>query len=251
LVDKAAPAGLSFAVSFSKAIKKFLRLRLGLKPVFDYIECRTRLAGVRALPIGTVFDVGGNVGKMARTYRKLFPGALIYSFEPVPANYAQLAAYAATQNGAVKTFNVALGRQPGKTTMWWDYEHCGGSSLDRGTFGKETGEEVSIEVETLDRLAAKVELRGEILVKIDTEGYDLEVVRGGKELLSKATVVIVEVIFVDDLGEKPHLGQFTQELGELGFMFRGFLGFGYVEGVPMGGDAVFIKRKSLRAATKL
>jgi FkbM family methyltransferase len=237
-------------VSFPKAIKKFLRLRLGLKPVFDYAECRTRLAGVRALPIGTVFDVGGNVGKMARSYRKMFPGARIYSFEPVPANYAKLAAYAATQNGVVQTFNVAVGSAPGQTTMWWDHAHCGGSSLVRSTFGKETGEEVPVAVETLDRLAAKLEVRGEILVKIDTEGYDLEVIRGGKELLRRATVVIVEVIFADDLNETPHLGQFTQELGELGFMFRGFLGCGYVEGVPMGGDAIFIKRTSLRAAAK-
>ncbi|MFM2296153.1 MAG: hypothetical protein RLZZ350_2566 [Verrucomicrobiota bacterium] len=233
---------------FPKALKKFLRLRLGLKPVFDYVEIRTRLAGVRALPIGTVFDVGANVGKMARSYRKLFPAAQIYSFEPVPATYEKLAAYAATQNGAVKTFNVAVGSAPGQTTMWWNREHSGGSSLARSTFNEGAGEKISIAVETLDRLAATLELRGEILVKIDTEGYDLEVIRGGKELLGQATVVIVEVLFADDLGAPPHLGQFTQELGELGFMFRGFLGVGVVDGVPLGGDAIFIKRKSLRAA---
>ncbi len=235
-------------MTLPKPIKKFLRLRLGLKPVFDYAECRARLAGVRDLPIGTVFDVGGNVGKMARTYRKLFPGAQIYSFEPVPATYAKLAAYAATQNGAVKTFNLAIGSAPGQTTMWWNHKNSGGSSLRPGRFGQETGSEVSIEVETLDRVAAKLELRGAILVKIDTEGYDLEVVRGGRELLRRATAVIVEVIFTEDVSELPNLGQFIQELGELGFMFRGFLGFGYMEGVQKGGDAVFIKRTSLLAA---
>ena len=71
-----------------KAIKQFLRLRLGLKPVFDYVELRTRLIGVRDMPIRTVFDVGGNVGKMARLYRRTFPEAMIYSIEPVPAKNA-------------------------------------------------------------------------------------------------------------------------------------------------------------------
>jgi len=229
-----------------KPLKKFLRLRLGLKPVFDYVESRHRLIGVRDLPIRTVFDIGGNVGKMARLYRRTFPAAQIYSVEPVPACHEQLARWATTQGGKVKTFNLALGAAPGETHMWWNQEHSGGSSLVPSRFHTKDGAKIPVKVETLDRLAAGLELRDEILVKIDTEGYDLEVIHGGKELLRRATVVIVEVIFENDLGEKPHLGQFTQELGELGYLFRGFLGFGYVEGVPMGGDAVFIKRESLR-----
>ena len=35
-------------------------------------------------------------------------------------------------------------------------------------------------------------------------------------------------------------------LGEMGFMFRGCLGFGYAEGLQLGCDAVFIKQTSLR-----
>jgi hypothetical protein len=37
-----------------------------------------------------IFDVGANVGQTAKTYRRLFPSAEIWSFEPVPASYESL-----------------------------------------------------------------------------------------------------------------------------------------------------------------
>ena len=233
-------------MAIPKPLKKFLRLRLGLKPVFDYAESRARLIGVRDLPIKTVFDIGGNVGKMARTYRRMFPDAMIYSIEPVPANYEKLSRWAETQAGKVKTFNLALGRAPGETHMWWNQAHPGGSSLVPSRFQTQHGAEIPIKVETLDRLAAGLELRDEILVKIDTEGYDLEVIHGGTELLRRGSVVIIEIMLVEAPGEQPDFGQFMKVLGEMGYMFRGCLGFGYVEGVPLGCDAVFVKQPALR-----
>ncbi|MGA2030499.1 MAG: FkbM family methyltransferase [Verrucomicrobiota bacterium] len=229
-----------------KPIKRFLRLRLGLKPLFDYVESRSRLIGVRDMPIKTVFDVGANVGKMSRLYRRIFPEAMIYSIEPVPACYEILSSWAETQNGQVKTFNLAMGQESGQTCMWWNQVHLGGSSLVKSRFQSKNGAEIQIQIETLDRLAAKLDLRDEILVKIDTEGYDLEVIRGGSELLRRASVVIVEIILVEAPGETPHFGQFMNVLGDMGYMFRGCIGFGFVEGVPMGCDAVFIKQPSFR-----
>ena len=87
-----------------------------------------------------------------------------------------------------------------------------------------------------------------LYVKIDTEGYDLEVVRGGTELLRRASVVIIEILLVDAPGENPDFGQFMRVLEPLGFMFRGMAGVGWDHGVPIGCDAVFIKQPGLRRA---
>jgi FkbM family methyltransferase len=38
----------------------------------------------------TIFDVGANIGQTAKTYRRLFPSAEIWSFEPFPASYESL-----------------------------------------------------------------------------------------------------------------------------------------------------------------
>src|ERR1700726_4281936 len=38
----------------------------------------------------TIFDVGANVGQSAQTYRRLYPQAEIWSFEPFPSTYRDL-----------------------------------------------------------------------------------------------------------------------------------------------------------------
>lgn len=230
---------------------KFLRLRLGLKPIVDYAQSRQVLCGVGELPIRTIFDVGANVGKKTRIYRKLFPEATIYCFEPTPGPFEKLSQWAATQSGKVAAMNLALSSMPGNATVYWNLEHSGGSSLrqpgaNSGGPGSENIRKVEAKVETLDRVAEKLDLRDEIFVKIDVEGHDLEVIRGGTELLRRASAVIVEIAIVDAPDGRPTFGEFVQLLGELGYMYRGNLAHAYVSGVPRNADAVFIKQPTLR-----
>jgi FkbM family methyltransferase len=227
---------------------KFCRLQLGMKPFIDYAQSRSRLLGVRDLPIRTVFDVGANVGKMSRLYRRMFPEAMIYSFEPAPGPFQKLTEWAKTQDGKVKTFNIALGKAPGTATMYWNLKYSGGSSLVQPK-NPAQGQlsEVKVTVETLSRMAAQLEVRDEILVKIDVEGLDLEVIQGGTELLRRASAVIVEIPLLDAPAEFPSFGAYVKALDDLGFMYRGNLACAYVSGIALLADAVFIKQPALRA----
>src|SRR5499433_3557969 len=119
--------------SMNEKLMKFLRLRLGLKPILDYAQSRHILCGVGELPIRTIFDIGANIGKKARAYRKLFPEATIYCFEPTPGPFERLSQWAATQNGKVVTINLALSNTPGNATVYWNLERSGGSSLNQQT----------------------------------------------------------------------------------------------------------------------
>lgn len=235
----------------NEKVLKFLRLQIGLKPVVDYAQSRQKLCGVTELPIRTIFDVGANIGKKTRIYRKLFPEATIYCFEPTPVPFEKLSQWASTQNGRVVAMNLALSSAPGSATVYWNLQHSGGSSLHEqrvtaSTEKKEDIREVEAKVETLDRVAEKLDLRDEIFLKIDVEGHDLEVIRGGTELLKRASAVIVEIAIVDAPDGRPTFGEFVQVLGELGYMYRGNLAHAYVSGVPRNADAVFIKQPALR-----
>jgi hypothetical protein len=42
------------------------------------------------VPVNTIFDVGANIGQTALYFNKHFPGADIYSFEPVKATFNTL-----------------------------------------------------------------------------------------------------------------------------------------------------------------
>lgn len=55
------------------------------------------------------------------------------------------------------------------------------------------------EVETLmlDQVVWGDDLRGDILIKLDTQGSELDILKGGMNVLSKAKAVITEVSFVE------------------------------------------------------
>ena len=226
---------------------KFCRLRLGMKPLIDYIQRHNRLLGVRDLPIRTVFDVGANVGKKSRIYRRTFPDATIYCFEPAPQPYRKLSAWADSQRGKVQTFNLALGKAPGTSVLNYNLNHSGGSTLRApGNHGGEATTPIEVPVETLDRMAARLDVQDEILVKIDVEGLDLDVILGGMELLRRASAVIVEIALPTEPVEGPTFPNFLQVLGELGYLYRGNLTCAYQSGIALNADAVFIKPPALR-----
>lgn len=231
------------------ALLRFCRLRLGLKPIIDYAQSRRRLNGVAELPIGTVFDIGAHVGKMARRYRKLFPAANIYCFEPLPHCYQRLDRWAARQGNHVQTFNIALGDASRPIEFFWNQDHPGGSGLrpPGNSCRPEKHTSFTTRMEKLDDVAAALNLNGEILLKLDVEGAELEVLAGAPELLGKASAIIVEAAIGEERA-RPHFHDLLQTLESHGFLYRGNLGSAYVDGIPKLVDAVFIKPPAQRRA---
>ncbi|MAV37687.1 MAG: hypothetical protein CMJ59_19775 [Planctomycetaceae bacterium] len=229
------------------ALLRFCRLRLGLKPFVDYAQSRRCLNGIAQLPIGTVFDVGAHVGKMTRRYRKLFPNANIYCFEPLPDCYRRLQRWANRQGDRVQAFNMALGNASGQVDFFWNQSHPGGSSLraPETPHNRETHVSLTTRMEKLDDVVASLTLRGEILIKLDVEGAELEVLEGARNLLGQASAIILEAAIGEERS-RPHFHDLLQTLEPRGFLYRGNLGSAYVDGVPRLVDAVFIKPPSLR-----
>jgi FkbM family methyltransferase len=136
---------------------------------------------------GIIFDVGANAGQTARRFAKTFPDARIFSFEPVPATFAQLKE-AAAPFPQVKTFNLALGSSQEtieiplrESSTHNTLRHEGGTFVD--TASPETGEMVKVQVETIAEICAREHLPHIDLLKTDTEGFDLEVVKGAEPLI--------------------------------------------------------------------
>ena len=187
---------MSSSVNLIDGVSKFCRLRLGMKPLIDRWQQRYRLNGLVDLPIRTVFDIGANVGKFSKMYRRKFPEARIHCVEPLPCCHDSLLKWT-DRDGNADLWRYALGSKPGRTSMWWKLDHWGGSTLikEEGC-GSRVGE-VKVEVETLDRIASLAEAEDDILIKIDVEGFELEVMRGGQETLRRATAVVVEVATIE------------------------------------------------------
>jgi FkbM family methyltransferase len=229
-----------------QTLLNFARRQLGLKNLADYVESRGAMLGVGNLPIGTVIDVGANRGRHTRRFRRRFPDAQILAIEPVPALHRELAAWACGHAESVQTFNVALSHEQGAATFYVHRRSSIWSTL-KPPAGDEAGdyEPISVAVETLDNLVAPLELDDEILIKIDAEGCDLDVIRGGRATLERSAAVVVEASFFPTRygDEAPVFEEILTELSALGFCYRGNVRCGWDRGVCVAADALFVHRR--------
>lgn len=140
-----------------------------------------------ALKINCVIDVGAHFGEYGQSLREIGYTGRIVSFEPVHGSYERLCA-AAKGDKAWTTYNVALGRS--STTLEINVpdfssfaSFLGSTQYCSEEFGAEStvGIKETVKVVTLDSMFGQA-LAGlrtpHVYLKMDTQGYDLEVLGG-------------------------------------------------------------------------
>jgi FkbM family methyltransferase len=145
---------------------------------------------LHVLGSGSLFvDIGANAGSYTLLAAKA-AGSRVVAFEPVPSTYERLRANIALNgiNGLVRAHNMAVGAQPGFVGFTVDED----STNHAVPGGGEGGPGVQVAVLPLDDVLAGE--RPE-LVKVDVEGYELPVVRGGARSFSPdgANAVLLEL----------------------------------------------------------
>ena len=142
----------------------------------------------------TSVDVGAKVGMYLRRLVKVSKNVI--AFEPVPELNRLLRANFARAEVPVEVRETALSSKAGPVTLRLPFTKLGFPKHGRATIERrnplaypDTGEIRSIQVrgETLDALAA-----ADIgFIKIDVEGHELDVLKGGKRVLAKSRPVLV------------------------------------------------------------
>jgi FkbM family methyltransferase len=155
---------------------------------------------VRRLPdwIGdradVVYDVGGNVGLFAQAMVTRWPRLELVSFEPQPECAEQNEARAA---GRWQVMGTPLGSRDEELDFFANVGDSEvSSSRQPGPVRRDFGvvdelERRRVRVRLLDELVA--EDRRPCFVKVDVEGFELEVLRGAAKTLDRAVAVLVEV----------------------------------------------------------
>lgn len=161
------------------------------------------LAGIAQLPIQTVLDVGANRGQFARHALRLFPAARVYSFEPLPDAFADLHSWALAEKlERLVPVPLALGSSDVTAGMFVHCKHDPSSSLLESTERTRSlyaqtalQSRITVQVRTLDSLVREgtVRLSPGTLLKIDVQGYELEVLRGALTSLESIQAGIIEI----------------------------------------------------------
>jgi FkbM family methyltransferase len=145
-----------------------------------------------------IFDIGANVGNYSKKLSENFPNVQIYSIEPHPNNFKRLKELELSN---VKPFELALGSQEGTVSLFDRNDSELGS--EHSSLYKEVIEDIhhqvtkeyKVELTTLDSFAKKEGIGRIDLLKIDTEGNELEVLKGAKELLEKNKIGFIHFEF--------------------------------------------------------
>ena len=145
----------------------------------------------------------------------------------------------------------ALGNVEERREIYVDSEIRTRSSLHERTKLTRTGsvlEKREIEVTKLDRLLeSHPDLKGPLLLKIDTEGYELNVKRGGSAFLRQVDVVIAEISVAEHFSCSYAVAEFIGTMADEGFEVHDFLRMSYRRGgtSTQMADSAFVNRDQL------
>jgi FkbM family methyltransferase len=211
-----------------KLVQKCLR-SLGCEvvpyPPRDRVRSRDSLRrALKLLSIDCVLDVGANHGRYGDQLRDLGYKGWIVSFEPASGPFKELSIRAAARP-PWRVFQYALGSENGQAEIMVNANDELTSFLTpidstktiprNRIIGKE-----SVEVRRLDSIfdecMAGIDARN-IYLKIDTQGYDMEVLRGAEGVLPQLKGAQTEVSFIPIYDGMPSYLESIREFEARGF----------------------------------
>ena len=205
-------------------------------------DLRQRFQTTRPL----VFDIGANVGQFLTEVRRDFPQAVVHAFEPSPEVFQTLRRAAAKMPN-VTLNQVAMGARCEERILLEHSDSVASSLLAPGpdAWG-ESLRKTLVPVETVDAYCAKHEIRTIDLLKIDAQGYDLEVLRGAADMLSCGSIqlVLVELTFRPIYQGMAEPGEIYHHLRDRGFRLVSLYRWWYTDEMADSADALFVLQKS-------
>ena len=200
-----------------------------------------------------IFDVGANEGMTAITLAASFPEATVYAFEPVAATFRTLVENTSASH-RIRPFNLALGARPRRARMrikalsvsnriagWRD------RLKPSETVTMTSGDDFCSE-QRLDRIG---------LLKVDSEGHDLQVLIGFRKMLAATRIDLVEAEVGMNPENKRHASFEAVKAYLEKFGYRLFLIYEQTYDVPFTGravlrrcNAVFVSETTAKTGTR-
>ncbi len=191
-------------------------------PAVEFAHCERQLfSRLSALGFSprVVFDVGGSNAAWSTSLRDVFPEASFELFEPLAGlrpDYDRVLEWALRNNPSFRLHNIALGESNGHAPFW--SEPAGvGSSLLVGNVPAE--QKINVPIRRLDDFVAEKRLPQPQVIKVDVQGGELQVIRGGLKTFEAADMLHLESWLTRGYGKQtPLLPELMDALRPLGFV---------------------------------
>ena len=164
----------------------------GVAPLFELSPLVKKISKAK-----TLIDVGSNKGQFGLLTRKFFPDIKIHSFEPQIEELNIQKKILGSNN--INYYNFALGSEE-KISNLYITERKDSSSLLKPietNSKKYLAKEIrKISVKRLDKLTGLKNIKRPSILKLDVQGFELEVLKGSSEILNFIDYIISEVSFI-------------------------------------------------------
>lgn len=181
---------------------------------------------LRSLNVDGIIDVGANRGQFSLACRFALPGVPVVAFEPIPKE-AETFRKVHGARGEVTLIESALGEAKGAATLHLSKSADSSSLLPIGKKQVELFENtvevgtITVPVHRLDDFASCWIGRRQQLLKLDVQGYELNVLRGATETLKTCAYVYAECSEVALYDGQALRAEVEAFLGTHGFKVQG------------------------------
>lgn len=197
----------------------------------------------------TIIDAGANKGQFSLAARAAQPNARIIAFEPLEKQAAVYERIFA-KDTHTQLIHTALGAQQGTADIHIAKRADSSSLLPIGTMQTEVfpGTEeiacVRITVDRLDHALDVATLPHPVLLKIDVQGFELELLKGADKILEHIDGIYVELSFLPFYDSQPLADEVIEWLARRRFYLAGVYHLAYSkQGQAVQADMYFRRRK--------
>ena len=199
-----------------------------------------------------IFDVGANRGNTTLKYLKVFPNAIIHSFEPFPDSY-ELFINLHKGNLNVKLNKYALSNDIGKSILNINKSIDTNSFLESIEIGANSDKgcvsvgRMLVETNTLDNYCSKNNINAIDILKIDVQGYEMEVLRGAVEMLNNGRIklIYIETYFKPQYLHQPLFHDISKLLYDYNFLLNDVYDPYFSNNNMIWCDSIFINANSI------
>ena len=149
-------------------------------------------------------DVGAYQGEWAVLARKIFPEISVLMVEAQAGRRPDLEAVKGRLGVGVDYRIAVLGPRNGETVFFNEYPDAPTASSVLA-WNSSTARRISCTTQTLDTVLAQAGMPQPDLVKLDVQGFELEVLKGAPNVLQQAQAFLMEVSLIDLYQKNPLL----------------------------------------------
>jgi len=195
----------------------------------------------KGIKFNTIYDIGAYHGDWSDFYNHTsLKNCFFYLFEANKKNEKII---------KKKNFPYFIGvlSDKIKKVNFYSKNHSGDSYyLEMTNFYKKNFKPKNLTTNTLDKIVKKQKLKLPDFIKIDTQGSEIDILKGAKYSLSKCSAIYLECPIVDYNKKAPNLKDYINYLNKINFVPYDICEIHYIDKVVVQIDILFLKKGILK-----